>query len=87
LIRIFKHHSSAGTIFLAIYVDDIVITGDDNQGIIQLKTYLSSHFYMKDFGLLRYFLGIKVTLSERSFTVSKKDLTGLLEETSKDLNH
>jgi len=52
---IFVRYSSSDTIIRAIYVDDIVITGDDNQGIIQLKTYLSSHFQMKDLTLLRYF--------------------------------
>jgi len=46
----FVRHSSAGTIILAIYVDDIVIIGDDDQVIIQLKAYLSSHFHINDLG-------------------------------------
>ena len=40
--------------------------------IIQLKTYLSSHFHMKNFGLLGYFLGI--SLSERSFFLKENIL-------------
>jgi len=30
------------------YVDDIAVSGDDYQGIVQLKGYLNSHFHMKD---------------------------------------
>ena len=69
---IFVRHFCAGTIILAVYVDDIVITGDDHQDIIHLKTYLSSHFHMKDLDLLRYFLRIKVVHSPKGLSLSKK---------------
>jgi len=44
----------------------------DHQGIIQLKAYLGSHFYMKDFGLLRYFLGIEVARSLKGISLSQR---------------
>jgi len=59
------------TINLAVYIDDIIITEDDHQDIIQLKAYLSSHFHMKKFGLLRYFLGIKVARSPKDLCLKK----------------
>ena len=41
---VFYCHSPGGVILLVVYVDDIVITGDDEVGIGQLKTHLHSHF-------------------------------------------
>jgi len=44
---IFIKHSFASTIIFAVYVDDIVVTEDDHQGIVQLKAYLSFYFHIK----------------------------------------
>ena len=46
---------------LLLYVDDIIITGDDLNGIQELKHFLSQQFEMKDFGHLSYFLGLEIT--------------------------
>jgi len=78
---IFVRYSSASTIILAVYVDDIVVTGDDHEGIIQLKAYLSFYFHMKDLSLLRYFLGIEVAQSPKGLSWSqRKYLINLLKE-------
>ena len=60
---VFSRHSSAGCIYLIVYVDDIVLTGSDNLGIFLLKQHLCCHFQTKDLGKLRYFLGIEVAQS------------------------
>ena len=51
---------------VVIYVDDILITGDDNAGINTFKQQISQRFKMKDLGQLHWFLGIKVTRDERT---------------------
>ena len=43
---------------LLIYVDDIIVTGDDSTERQQLKEKLSTEIEMKDLRQLKYFLGI-----------------------------
>jgi Reverse transcriptase (RNA-dependent DNA polymerase) len=45
---------------LVVYVDDIVLTGNDSVEIKRLKASLAKEFEIKDLGELRYFLGIEV---------------------------
>ena len=48
---------------LIVYVDDIIITGDDSEGIQALKKNLATEFETKDLGQLKYFLGMEVARS------------------------
>nr|KYP64905.1 Retrovirus-related Pol polyprotein from transposon TNT 1-94 [Cajanus cajan] len=48
-----------------VYVDDLVISGNDNVVIKAFKLYLNVCFHMKDLGMLKYFLGIEVAHPER----------------------
>ncbi|XP_042387961.1 uncharacterized mitochondrial protein AtMg00810-like [Zingiber officinale] len=43
-----------------VYVDDLVITGDDKAEILQTKENLSVQFQMKELGQLKYFLGLEI---------------------------
>ena len=45
------------TYALIVYVDDMVVTGNDPDEKKDLQSYLSSEFGMKDLGHLKYFLG------------------------------
>ncbi|RDX62232.1 hypothetical protein CR513_59458, partial [Mucuna pruriens] len=49
---------------LIIYVDDMIVTGNDINELTKLKTYLTSKFDMKDLRGLKYFLGIEVARSK-----------------------
>ncbi|XP_075473306.1 uncharacterized protein LOC142504306 [Primulina tabacum] len=45
---------------LIVYVDDMIITGDDEEEITKLQKQLSTEFEMKNLGGLKYFLGIEM---------------------------
>ena len=62
---VFYQNSDAGLILLVVYVDDIVITGSNVDGISSLKVFLNSQFQTKDLGPLKYFLGIEVMRSKK----------------------
>ena len=67
---------------MVIYVDDMIITGDDAEEIQNLKESLFKEFEMKDLEALKYFLGIEVLRSKhRIFLRQKKYVLDLLAET------
>lgn len=65
-----KVNGSSITIIL-IYVDDILLIGNDKQEINCLKSYFLWHFHMKDLGDLKYFLGIEFSCSSRGIFMSQ----------------
>lgn len=55
-----------------IYVDDLLVCGNDMELVTKFKEYLSRCFHIKDLGKLKYFLGIEVGRGEEGFMLSEK---------------
>ena len=69
----FIHRQSQGRcIIISIYVDDIIITGDDALGIVQVKSGFRSAFDIKNLGHFCYFLGIEVAQSCQGISLSQR---------------
>uniref|UniRef100_A0A2N9IYG8 Uncharacterized protein n=1 Tax=Fagus sylvatica TaxID=28930 RepID=A0A2N9IYG8_FAGSY len=60
---LFIRHTSTSITLILLYVDDMIIIGDDTASIRDLQKFLSQHFEMKDLGTLSYFLRLEVTSS------------------------
>jgi hypothetical protein len=69
---VFYEHQGSRITILAIYVDDIVITGDDVEEIKIPKERLGRAFEVKDLGPLRYFLGIEIAMSSKGIILSQR---------------
>ncbi|XP_028116979.1 uncharacterized protein LOC114314723 [Camellia sinensis] len=52
---------------LPVYVNDILVTGNDSVHIASLITYMHTTFSMKELGLINYFLGVSVTSSDSGY--------------------
>jgi hypothetical protein len=68
---LFVHQSSQGRTLLLLYVDDMLITGDNAEHISSVKKQLGKLFIMTDLGSLSYFLGIEVVHSTKGYYLSQ----------------
>lgn len=57
---------------LLVYVYDIIVKGNDLNGMESLKNRLMKEFEIKELGKLKYFLGIEVAYSEQGIFISKQ---------------
>ena len=60
---------------VAVYVDDILVTGTNVDGVIILKQHLHSTFGIKDLGHLHYFLGFEATYLPEGISLSQRKFT------------
>lgn len=79
-----RHSNLGGVIALLVYVDDIIVTGNDEGEMENLKGNLLAEFDIKELGKLKYFLGIEVAHSKLGIFISQqKYVLDLLKETGK----
>ncbi|MCO5558643.1 hypothetical protein L7F22_012229 [Adiantum nelumboides] len=57
---------------VCIYVDDLIIGGDNEGEIMHIKSLLKKEFDMKDLGELRYFLGIEIIHTKEGIWLSQR---------------
>ena len=57
---VYKRHQDKVVMFLVLYVDDILLIGNDVGVMSSVKIWLSSQFDMKDLGEANFILGIKL---------------------------
>jgi hypothetical protein len=69
---LFIYQKGGVTIFLLIYVDDVVVASSSNQVVEALLADLRQDFALKDLGPLHYFLGIEVEKVKEGIVLSQK---------------
>lgn len=55
-----KKQGMSDILIVALYVDDLVFTGNNKKMIEEFKNEMLKKYEMSDLGLLRHFLGIEI---------------------------
>ena len=61
----FGHTKSNERSMILIYVDDFIVTGDNNVVITNLKRAIYQKFVIKDLGVLQYLIGVEIATSHK----------------------
>ncbi|KAK3016293.1 hypothetical protein RJ639_007613 [Escallonia herrerae] len=66
-----------GDVFLSVlvYVDDLILAGNNSTACSSFKKYLNDCFKLKDLGPLKYFLGIEAARGPRGLFISQRKYT------------
>ena len=72
-------------LLVAVYVDDLLVTGTSMDTITEFKRRMSNKFEMSDLGKLTYYLGIEVCQHEQGITLNQERYAKkILSETKMD---
>eukprot|EP00253_Pinus_taeda_P010523 PITA_10523 len=63
-------------VYLVVYVDDLLMKGNNESYIASIKKELGKSFGMTDLGYVHYYLGIEVTQHPKSIFLSQKKYIG-----------
>ncbi|XP_071704681.1 uncharacterized mitochondrial protein AtMg00810-like [Rutidosis leptorrhynchoides] len=68
---LFVYKPNSCVLYLLVYVDDIILIGNDDAMIRRFITRLHHEFVIKDLGKLSYFLGLEVTYTSTGLFLSQ----------------
>lgn len=71
-------HTSKSFNALAIYVDDVILDGNDMFELNIVKGILDKSFDIKDIGPLKYFLGLEVVQSKKGIYLNQRNYCSIL---------
>ncbi|XP_022020159.1 uncharacterized mitochondrial protein AtMg00810-like [Helianthus annuus] len=83
---LFSKQMGDSIVHVVVYVDDILLTGNDETEMQALKSFLHSTFQIKDLGSLNYFLGIEILKVPNGIIMTQRKLAHDLLEEFKDFD-
>ena len=72
---VYTKRSKGKFIIMSLYVDDILIAGNDKEFVMEIKAWLSSNFEMKDMGEAAYILGVMISRNRSNKLLSMSQET------------
>ena len=80
---LFIYKTKSVTCYFLVYVDDLIITGNDPSFVSSIIDQLGNRFSLKDMGQLHFFLGMEVIPTTKGLFLSQhKYIRGLLTKTN-----
>ena len=70
-----RKRTPQGCVVLVVYVDDIILIGNDEAEVASIKVYLRQHFVMRDLSLPRYFLGLEIAYKRDQMVLCQQKYT------------
>ena len=67
-----KLHENGDVLFVCLYVDDLIFTGNNANLFEDFKKTMIREFTMTDIGLMSFYLGIKVKQTEEGIFISQE---------------
>jgi len=68
---LFIYHHNTATLYLLVYVDDIILTGSNHFAIQTILAKIQAEFAIMDLGRLSYFLGLEVDYGANGIFLSQ----------------
>ncbi|KAD6795740.1 hypothetical protein E3N88_06636 [Mikania micrantha] len=68
---VYTKRAHEGSLIVSIYVDDLIVTGDNLGKIKEFKKQMEEKFEMSDLGLLSYYLGMEVNQNKNGISVKQ----------------
>jgi len=69
---LFIKNNTASFTALLVYVDDLILAGNDIEEITGIKEFLHNKIKIKDLGYLKYFLGLEISRSQSGIHVCQR---------------
>ncbi|XP_073967102.1 uncharacterized protein [Choristoneura fumiferana] len=69
---LYMRHQDGKYLFVLVFVDDVLIASDCEGRICRFKDELKKEFDLKDYGKVKYFLGIDIKKNENGITLSQE---------------
>ena len=66
---VYKKIVNSTVVFLVLYVDDILLIGNNVGFLIDIKHWLATQFQMKDLGEAQFVLGIQIVRNRKNKTL------------------
>ena len=83
----FTHTQGASFTIFLVYVDDLILTGNNVACVYSLKKVLDDKLGLKDLGSLRYFLGLELARTDEGINLNQgKYALEILKDTGSSNN-
>ncbi|XP_010531643.1 PREDICTED: uncharacterized protein LOC104807900 [Tarenaya hassleriana] len=73
---LFILHMGPVQLFVLVYVDDLIITGSCSTHLEKFISDLAARFFLKDLGMLSYFLGVEASRSDTGILLTQRKYIG-----------